>query len=680
MRFPGRSVAIKVGIGVRKDDHFFREARLLGQLNSDFVVSVYEYGTDEGVPYIVMEFLDGRTLADLLHAAAGQLPPDMIGKCIDEVGRALASLHALNVIHRDLKPDNIMLVDAADSLSHGEIRQRFKIIDFGISSKIDAEDSRRNVTFDGAGTPEYMAPEQLLSESITAQSDVYSLGVLIFVLYSGRVPFPAAAHSVSALADLVNCVLNQAPPKLSEAVAPDVTVSHELEVLVADCLAKRPEDRPATVAEVCLRYRKAVAQLDAAPEFRLGQQGRPDKPHQQSRRKLVIALLLPAMIAITALIFGPKFIGDLMRPNGDAAKAVTSIGRLQEHDFDSDSSIPPEPDSPDSHSPSAESAAELTKVAAEREITSKPDVGSQPDLTIEPAIRSVTDVAGVQPELWSAEAFTRTGPLTESCGRVYSQSLQLTDFGITFVLVAPEQLQSSAGRIDPPATPFYISEFPVSRQLYTKVTGDDIDLPAKPAATEEPGDINLEKLDVDDLIGIIESNATKNTTGRSPGGVTGRNLHARSEPVTNLTWFDCDRFCLLLTEQVNSARSRDETVTHRFRLPQASEWWAAAGYFSAEHVDPELVSDPAVTGVKDLASPGFEWTRTSVSGEPVTTMSLTDHSRLNQKLLIVTPGHPTKPLAYGMINAPQSTPAGESGNSMTTFRVVLEVPLQREEP
>ncbi|MEQ9411410.1 MAG: serine/threonine-protein kinase [Fuerstiella sp.] len=731
-RFPGRDVAIKVGVGVPKHDHFFREARLLGQLNSEYIVSVYEYGQDEGLPYIVMEFLHGRTLADLLNDADGHLSADLISQCIDEVGRALSSLHSVNLIHRDLKPENIMLVDVADSLSHGEVRQRFKIIDFGISSKIDADDSRRNTTFDGAGTPEFMAPEQLLSEPVSARSDVYSLGVLIFVLYSGRVPFQSAAASVSALADLVSCVLNNPPPKLSEAVSADVTVPAALDQLVASCLAKDPRDRPSSVADVCLKYREIFSAADVVPEAASVRKPSRQKRRRRSRASLLLGLTLTAVVAASP-VFLPKFIHEREAPNNKKVSVVGGSARSgQSGDAEPGSvgisevtppvsvvpprdksaqDVPPSAVSRAAASPSEAPASAVPPKTEVGQFQTEPPTASGSDGQVEPVTTSEAgsgpgsgmkasenSPAPVPPPVpWCPDVFTESGPPFVSGGRRLPKSILLTKQDIAFVLVAPEQFQSAVQRSEAPGSAFYISERPVSIELYTSVTGETPALPAaspsspsvpplpESAAIPELPEVSLDKLDVDDLISILQDSATKKSSGGANEGVVEESSIGPETPVTNLTWYQADRFCRRLSDQSNSELSKDKSAALQFRLPQQFEWWAAAGYFSADHAPADLVPDPSPSGVRELARLGFEWTCTSENGHHVQRSNnpkdtVRGGTEISEETMMMTPGRSTKRLSFGMINGARTLPAGQPAGPMTTFRIVLEVPELGKQP
>ncbi len=257
-KIPNRRVAVKLGMAVASERTFTREAQLLGQLHQDNIVKVYDYGVEEGRPYIVMDLLVGERLDQLAAQHGGRLPRALMIKFVTEVGIALSHAHKHNLVHRDLKPKNIMLVDTGSVDDHGTPLQRFVLLDFGIASKIDATDSLANKTMAGAGTPEYMSPEQIGCLETTSATDVYTFGVLIYQMLTGRVPFPMNGGSHGAIAMVITSILNDPPPGLSTA-APDLFFDPEIESVVLECLRKDPDERPASIRDVRRRFMAAYA-------------------------------------------------------------------------------------------------------------------------------------------------------------------------------------------------------------------------------------------------------------------------------------------------------------------------------------------------------------------------------------------------------------------------------------
>src|SRR5690349_7456420 len=157
-------------------ERFRREARAVAQLNHPHIVGVIDAGEDEGRPYIVFEYIEGETLKERIRRG-GRLPiPEAVAYAI-EIARALGAAHARHIVHRDVKPQNV-LIDEEGSC---------KVTDFGIARTLDEE----GLTADGRvlGTTDYVSPEQALGQPVTGQSDLYSLGVVLYEMLTGEVPF-----------------------------------------------------------------------------------------------------------------------------------------------------------------------------------------------------------------------------------------------------------------------------------------------------------------------------------------------------------------------------------------------------------------------------------------------------------------------------------------------------------
>jgi serine/threonine-protein kinase len=230
-----RAEALGQGDGV---DRFIREAQAAAKLSGDHVVRVFDVGTlDNGSPYIVMEYLEGRDLASVL-AERGRLPAGEAGGYVLEACEAMAEAHAQRIVHRDLKPENLFLVRRPGR------KPLIKVLDFGISKLLEMTDALSSTkTSVMMGSPAYMSPEQMQSPKyVDGRTDIWSLGVILYQLTSGQLPY--SAESVLMLSALV---LTTEPPRL-ETVAPDVPPAFA--AVVHRCLTRDLSRRFQTVDEL----------------------------------------------------------------------------------------------------------------------------------------------------------------------------------------------------------------------------------------------------------------------------------------------------------------------------------------------------------------------------------------------------------------------------------------------
>lgn len=237
----GQKVAIKFLNRKLADDEgivgrFLNEARSYCRVNHPNAVTLLEYGQHtDGALYIITEFVEGLNLSETMKSVEGFTTPQilMVGMQLCEV---LSVAHAQGVIHRDLKPDNIMLTPQA--------RGRFsvKVLDFGIAKIVDEEDGPTTETGSVFGTPEFMSPEQARGEVADPRSDIYALGIILFFMATGKLPFRGKNKLV-----VLNKQLHEAPPRpgsLREGV------SLKLEAVILKCLNKRPQERFATADDL----------------------------------------------------------------------------------------------------------------------------------------------------------------------------------------------------------------------------------------------------------------------------------------------------------------------------------------------------------------------------------------------------------------------------------------------
>ncbi|MFO8071882.1 MAG: serine/threonine-protein kinase [Polyangia bacterium] len=223
---------------------FYREARAAAAIGHRNIVEVLDVGLSElGEPYLVMEFLEGESLGDMLERVG---PIDLGAACgvLDPALRALSAAHAKGIVHRDLKPDNIFLGHGQD----GEVE--VKLIDFGISKFADAGgESQLTQTGSLLGTPAYMSPEQARGDrELDARADIYSMGVILYQALTGRMPFEGEHYNA-----LLISVLTEEPLDPAEAHAGFPEQAREL---VMSALAKDPAQRPQSAAEMLERLKE----------------------------------------------------------------------------------------------------------------------------------------------------------------------------------------------------------------------------------------------------------------------------------------------------------------------------------------------------------------------------------------------------------------------------------------
>ena len=257
----GHRVAVKVlrhelSHNAAMVQRFFHEAQAATAVRNPGIVQVFDFGTTpDGQAYLVMELLEGQTLAarmeqrQLDHAACCR-----IGR---QVAKALQAAHACGITHRDLKPENLYLV-RDDEVAGGE---RVKVLDFGIAKLAsDAQSGAKTRTGAAMGTPLYMSPEQCRgSGTVDARTDIYALGCILFEMTCGRPPFVAEGAG-----EIVGAHLHVAPPHPRE-LAPGLPP--QLASLIAKMLAKQPEARPQTMTAVGQALDKILGLLDGAPRM-----------------------------------------------------------------------------------------------------------------------------------------------------------------------------------------------------------------------------------------------------------------------------------------------------------------------------------------------------------------------------------------------------------------------------
>ncbi len=337
----GRPVALKVTKTDGPDARFEREARLAAGLHHPNIVDVFDFGHDpaHGLAYLVMEYIDGESFFDALSRAP--LPWKTCLYVIERIADALDAAHIAGITHRDVKPDNIVLVGAAGDL-------RPVLIDFGIARSSEAE--YHTLTAEGAilGTPYYMAPEQAKRARVGPPADVWALGATLYEALCGEPPFASSGSAMQVML----AKQHERPPRVSEVRGlAETDFPPALDELVAAMLAVDPSARP-TAAEISRRAGALVANPN--PTLTLGadrlltlREGTAQPRERNPRVKPAAAgpsraanslLLLPVIIVLAGMFLVGVWV---LWPDGDSAAPPETVPR--EHP-PSTPSIPPPPD------------------------------------------------------------------------------------------------------------------------------------------------------------------------------------------------------------------------------------------------------------------------------------------------------------------------------------------------
>jgi serine/threonine protein kinase len=299
-----RKVALKIlharyGEDDEYVERFLREARAVAQMSHPNIVTVIDRGEDRDRQYIVFEYVEGENLKQLLDAR-GRLPIDEVVDLGLAVARGLAFAHERGIVHRDVKPQNVLL--------NGD--GRAKVTDFGIARSLDVE---RGVTQTGTvmGTSNYIAPEQASGERVGTESDVYSLGCVLFELLTGDVPFPGDNFVAVALQHL-----NEPPPSVLERRG---DTPPRLAWLVDRALAKDPADRP-TMDEV-------VAELEATrdPTQATVVVSRPGGRRTRRNVPWPLVLAVAGLLLIAAAVAAALLLTDTVKVPGTQASSPQPV-------------------------------------------------------------------------------------------------------------------------------------------------------------------------------------------------------------------------------------------------------------------------------------------------------------------------------------------------------------------
>jgi eukaryotic-like serine/threonine-protein kinase len=323
-RILGRDTALKVlKEHYAKDERFvgrfWREAQSAAALNHQNVVQIYDQGrAEDGRYYIAMEYVPGGSLEDLI-LRRGPLGPSEATRLASQVAKALKAAHRRGIVHRDIKPQNVLIGEAGDA----------KVADFGIALAASrTSTSGTNLLF---GTPSYMSPEQAMGERVGPESDLYSLGVVLYEMLTGTVPFTAEGPLATAMKHLTELPL---PPRKRNASVPEA-----MDALVMKLLSKDPEDRYPNAAQLIEDLRRA---REGLPLTFAGAAGYPEtlgeprrsgppsvlagSPRSKPRRRKSVGITLVALATLLTLLGG---LGWDLSQDPEGLKTVGAVKSLE---------------------------------------------------------------------------------------------------------------------------------------------------------------------------------------------------------------------------------------------------------------------------------------------------------------------------------------------------------------
>ncbi|MGB9283771.1 MAG: serine/threonine-protein kinase, partial [Candidatus Sulfotelmatobacter sp.] len=286
-------------------ERFRREARSASSLNHPNICTIYDIDVYEGREFIVMEYLDGQTLA-MYIAGRQAVGTELVAKLGMPIGEALAAAHSKGVIHRDVKPGNIFVTQSG----------LVKVLDFGVAKLVQESDKTAVTTVTETntitGTLPYMSPEQLRGENLDARSDIYALGVVLYEIATGQRPYSSSVHGT-----LVDEILNRpasAPSSINRILSP------KADDIILKCLAKDPEDRYQTAKEISIDLRHLSLRADL---LRLQRESGTGKTPTVAKTKVkpanrlaiyAVSIALIAAAALTVYLFRSQSSSMRMNP------------------------------------------------------------------------------------------------------------------------------------------------------------------------------------------------------------------------------------------------------------------------------------------------------------------------------------------------------------------------------
>lgn len=281
----------------RAVERFQREAKLGASLRHPNAVMVYDFGVSyDKLNYLVMELVEGKDLRSIIMQNGSISQTDAVDILV-QVCAVLNEAHSKNVVHRDLKPENILVYSTPTGL-------RVKVLDFGIAALRNFSVDKLTQTGSIVGTPHYMSPEQCMGEEVDGRSDIYSLGIILYEMLSGTVPFDSKTPTAIAVQHV-----NKTPPSLREL---NPNVPPQVEAVVMRALKKRPEERPQTASAFAQEmlaavhnHQTIVTDLNAAVE-QSSEMSSLDAPHKTRKSGALVVLAISLILLFTvAAGYGP---------------------------------------------------------------------------------------------------------------------------------------------------------------------------------------------------------------------------------------------------------------------------------------------------------------------------------------------------------------------------------------
>lgn len=576
-------------------ERFRREARAAVAVNHPNAIHVMDFGvTGDKTVYLVMEFLEGISLRKAIELDRPMSAERAI-RLMNQVCNAIDAAHSKNIIHRDLKPDNVILLNA------GQSNEEIKVLDFSIAKLRASNDGPTNLTQQGmvVGTPQYMSPEQAEGQELDARSDLYSLGVIMYEMLTGDLPFKATTPMALILKHI------HALPRPLREIRDNIPPS--LESVVLRTLAKKKEDRPQAALQLADMLNEALANANApAPPSPSGVSIKPEvRPIPIKTQQPAMAQSAPPQGATA-----PLDASAIKLPMGSSNPISDYSGEWS----DQNASVAPNSQLPRSVTPRSKVPANLS--------VPPPSAGAN-------KAQEVQELQPTYDELYGAPKVEkpkkRLSPIIViASGAIVAIVIAIVAYMMFFKPQAPKVENSK----DPEAwiQKLNMVNIPSGTYLMGREPGSrDVALDATPAYDKKVNAFLLGKYEVTNK---QYQEFVKKVNYRPPPEWNGVELAKDQEelPVTNISWDDAVAYCNWISQQSGM----------NYRLPTEAEWeyaargtdgriypwgsqWNATNTVSGESgsvtmssvVSAQLASDKSPFGIVGMAGNVSEWTSSS---------------------------------------------------------------------